>query len=328
MIVVLVRIDQEPDRFVGDESDDFFDYGEAALLAQGRLDDRDEVFELHRDAVVGGAAQQVHAVCKLFSLDGYVKTGLDDRIGDRDRIRALIRLDFFECTSEGIVSGVDALDLVVVVPALMGVPGNREANAVAQVGITVVDKFVFVVEVAKYGVGHPGVDALQQVFAVDGRIDPILSEDRDGDDPDLFRRRGGTIAAHLSQLPAPGRDGVGARQPRGLQETVRVEPHVQLPARRIFGTGGDRLGFGAILVPAVLAVDHEPLPGILLDGGPPDPAQTVLPGSGVLSGRPVERLHHDAGFPVHHPGIVVQLSAGPVDVITVETLLPHHAAIT
>ena len=52
VVEVLVGVDHEPDRFVGNQLDDLFDDRQAPLFVQRRLENRDEIVELDRDAVM------------------------------------------------------------------------------------------------------------------------------------------------------------------------------------------------------------------------------------------------------------------------------------
>jgi hypothetical protein len=62
VIVVGVRIHDEPNGLVGNEPDDFFDDGEGPLLVQRRLDDYHEVVELGGHTVVRRTTQQPHPI--------------------------------------------------------------------------------------------------------------------------------------------------------------------------------------------------------------------------------------------------------------------------
>ncbi len=57
VIVMLVRVHEESNGFVGDTFHDLFDYGEVPGLIDGRFDNGDEILELDSDTVVRRSPQ-------------------------------------------------------------------------------------------------------------------------------------------------------------------------------------------------------------------------------------------------------------------------------
>ena len=57
MVMVLMGVDQESNRFVRDQFYDFIEDCKIALLIQRRFHHRNIVFEFHDDAIVRGAAE-------------------------------------------------------------------------------------------------------------------------------------------------------------------------------------------------------------------------------------------------------------------------------
>ena len=85
---------------------------------------------------------------------------------------------------------------------------------------------------------------------------------------------------------------------------------------------------GSIHVPAIVAVDHEDLMGILLHRRSIDPTHPVLPRRGIEPRLAIEFLLHGSGFPVHRAGIIRErFAARPVDAFVVQTLLADDAGI-
>src|SRR5678815_5751141 len=146
----------------------------------------------------------------------------------------------------------------------MTVPFGGELHTAADIDVTLVGEFVLVIHIAEYGVGNTRMYSLQRVFFVVRGIRPELSTNGDGDDRDMFGCCRRSIAAHLTQFPPPDRFGIGARHHRRFEESVRVEPHVELPDLRILGPCGPGSVAGSIDMPAIVPVDHEYLMGVLL----------------------------------------------------------------
>ena len=119
VIEVLVRIDDEADRLVGNPANDLFDHREASRFAERRVEDGDEAGELDGDAVVGAAAQQVDAVGELLGLDAHREAWPGaprrDAIGSGTHIGSNVLQRPAEC----VVAGADGLRAEVVVPPLM-----------------------------------------------------------------------------------------------------------------------------------------------------------------------------------------------------------------
>ena len=172
---------------------------------------------------------------------------LPHRLGHRHRIVADVRLHLRELAAVGVVAGAGVVELPVVVPALVRVPGDRPLHVAERhlLGGLVLD-----VEVAERRLVHRGLDALNLVLRVDRRLDAVLAEHRDRDDVHLLGRDDVAVAAHLDLLPPPDRLRVGARQPRGLEEPGRVQPQVELIPLGILGRHGHRLAAFAVDVPA------------------------------------------------------------------------------
>ncbi len=218
--------------------------------------DGDRLLELYRHAVVRRAAQQVHPVGQL----PRVHPDRERRRADGLRNRTASPQAALTCLNvppKPVVAGGNRLRVVVVVPALVVMPAGRETRTVADVHVAGVGELVLVVHVAEHGVRHPGVNALQHVLFVDGRIDAVLAEHPDRHHRHLLGHRRRTVPAHLAQLPAPDGHGIGARQPRGLQEAVRVQPHLQLPELGFVWRRRDRRRGRAIVMPAKPAVHDE-----------------------------------------------------------------------
>ena len=104
---------------------------EATPLVERGLHDRDVVVELDGHAVVRRPAEQPHAVGYLERRDLDREVGPQNHVGNRDGVVAVVGSDVRKRSAERIVAGVDALRLVVVVPALMVMPAGGKTNAVA-----------------------------------------------------------------------------------------------------------------------------------------------------------------------------------------------------
>ncbi len=202
------------------------------------------------------------------------------------------------------------------------VPARGEAHSASEIDVALVRELVLVVHVAQDRVRDPGVNPLEKVLLIDGRVHAVLAEDLDGDDGDLLGNRRRPITPHLAELPSPDGDGVGSRQPRRFEESVRIQPHLELP--ELGHVRGRRHGraSGAVDVPGMRTVHREHLVRVLLKRCPADPADAPFPRSGVPSGLPLEFLRHRAGFPVHHSPVVGErFAARPIDVLLREPLL-------
>ena len=172
------------------------------------------------------------------------------------------------------------------------------------------------------------MDSLQQILCIDGGVNPVFSHHGNGNHGHFFGIHGGAIATHLPEFPAPGRPGISPRQHRRLQETVGVDPHIELPALGIVAWCRDRLTIDPVLVPGVTAIDHKRLPHFFLNRRSTFPAQAIFPGSRIITRFPVEALQHGALLPVHHPGVIAQrFTSGPIHLVSIQALLTHHTGI-
>ncbi len=206
-------------------------------------------------------------------------------------------------------------------------PAGRELDAVADVDVAVVGELVFVVHVAQHGIGDPGVNALEHVVGIDRGVCAVLAVDGNGHDAYLGRLDLRAIASHLAELPSPRRFWIRARLPCGLEESVRVQPHVELIDLGKGRRDRDRRSVGSVHVPGVRAGHDVRLVLVLLERSV-DPVDAVFPRRRVQPGLAIELLVHHARIPVHRPRVVGQrIDARPVDVARRLALLPDGAAI-
>src|SRR5690606_11658691 len=96
--------------------------------------------------------------------------------------------------------------------------------------------------------------------------------------------RSGPVATAFAHLPAPVGDRVRARQTRGADEAVRIEPEVELASLGVPGARGDGLAVRAVDRPRFAVADGEGLARVLLQRRPAAPTGAVEPRGGVLAG--------------------------------------------
>ena len=222
MVEVLVRIDDEPNRLVGNPPDDLLDDREAARFAERRVEDDDERREFDGDAVVRPAADEIHAVGQRLGLDAHGKRGRAHGVWNGDWVRADVGLHVLERAAEGVVAGRHGLRAEVVVPPLMGMPASREPDPAAEIDVAVVGELVLVVHVAERLARDPGVNPLKQVLLVDGGVHAVLAP-RDRHHAHPLGRHFGAVASHLAKLPAPDRLRIRTGERGRFQEAVRVQ---------------------------------------------------------------------------------------------------------
>ena len=206
----------------------------------------------------------------------------------------------------------------------MGMPGNGPLHGAEG---HLVGRFVLDVEVAERRLADRRFDPRDLVLRVDGRVHPIPSEHRDGDDVHLLGLDDVAIATLLELFPAPEGDGVGARQAGSFEKPVRVQPQIELIEVRQFLRHGHWYAV-AVDVPRGAAVDDVRLTRRPLGGRAALPAEPVLPRRRVQSRLAIECFLAGAGFPIDGAGVVVQrVDARPVDVDGVFERLADRARV-
>ncbi len=192
---------------------------ERSLLVERRLDHRDVVAELHRDAVMRAAADEPDALGHLLGVGAHRRRrGLTDVVGHRHRRNRHVRLDVRHPDFHRVVRGIE--DRV----ALMHVDGRRKLHAAE---ILVIEMADLVQHVAVHRIGNPRGRELDKVLIVDGADDLVLAKRRERDQirpPAVFGQAG---------IGRP-HDGRGHHTHvfaghRRLQKAVRRQDDLELP---------------------------------------------------------------------------------------------------
>ena len=141
VIKVRMRTDQPTNRLVRSQLHDFFNNRQAPFFVPGRFKHRNEIIELHHIAIGGATAKEVDPLRHLLNHNLGRPGRLCHRRWDRDRVVAHVRLHIRKLSAVGVVAGACAVELPVVVPSLVRVPGNWPFHVAEDAAELVVAEF-------------------------------------------------------------------------------------------------------------------------------------------------------------------------------------------